>query len=611
MMNNIPSINSRENKDEVLQMMEAVLDGMALFGETGEIITINKRALSMFGYEASELIGKNIDVLMPPEVLRQFENGVIEYLLKAKGKAKEGKALRKDGVVFPIDISFNIFMYKGRPGYVSVFRDITERKRLEKLKSEFISSVSHELRTPLTSIHGSLRLIVGGAVGGLPQKASELVNIAANNCDRLVRLINDVLDIEKMAAGMLEIDCKEQFIVDVVSEAVNNNIGFGRRFDVSFHINCEDRGVKVNCDKDRILQVMDNFLSNAAKYSCAGDKVDVNVIDKGEVVRVEVKDHGSGIPDEFKNKVFERFTQADSSDTRKQGGTGLGLSICKSIVKLHHGKLGFESKKGAGCTFWFELSAVQVKVSMGDDNSESAIALICEDDPDVAKLLKMVLKEKGVSSHIAYTAGEADEMLKCGQYKILTLDVNLPDKDGISFLSELRETDYGKDLSVVIVSASDSRDSVKKNIDQLNVNDWVSKPIDDERLCSSIRSAIRPKKTGDKMTVLHIEDDLDIQKLVGQTLGEEFDVITAETVKQAHNRLLERKVDAVILDVGLPDGSGLDVLPFLKSLDDVVPVIVFSAQAVSRNESSQIISVMVKSQDDIEALADRVRSLTQ
>jgi len=233
--------------------------------------------------------------------------------------------------------------------------EIEERKRAEKVKQEFISTVSHELRTPLTSIKGSLGLLKSGTLNEHPDKLQSMIDVAYDNSERLVHLINDILDIEKIDAGEMVYQLEPIDAVGLVEGAIEANKGFGSEHGVFFVKSGTDEKILINGDKDRLMQVMSNLMSNAAKFSPAGEHVELSVSRQGETARFAVKDYGPGIPEEYRASLFEKFTQVDSSDTREKGGTGLGLSITEAIVEQHGGALDFESVIGVGTTFFFTL----------------------------------------------------------------------------------------------------------------------------------------------------------------------------------------------------------------------------------------------------------------
>jgi len=234
-------------------------------------------------------------------------------------------------------------------------RDITERKRLELIKNEFISTVSHELRTPLTSISGALGLILGGATGTLPESLAPLLNIASKNSQRLTFLINDLLDMEKLSAGKMHFDMQDYALAPLLKQAIDTNATFGTQKEIQLKLHQPIPDIKISVDSQRFMQVMSNLLSNAIKYSPVNETVDICVSMNQLHVRISVRDHGKGIPSEFRDRIFQKFAQADSSDTREKGGTGLGLAISRELVENMGGKIGFDSIEGRGANFYVEL----------------------------------------------------------------------------------------------------------------------------------------------------------------------------------------------------------------------------------------------------------------
>jgi signal transduction histidine kinase len=232
---------------------------------------------------------------------------------------------------------------------------IEERDRLERLKNEFISVVSHELRTPLTSIHGSLNLAVEGRLGELPPEARRFLEIAYRNSQRVVRLVNEILDLQKIESGEIALQPRPVELGPLLEDAVEANHAYARRFDVEIALDGEAPAAKVLVDPDRLLQVLANLLGNAARFSPRGETVRVRATRRAGLVRVSVSDRGPGIPEAFRARVFEKFAQADASASGRREGSGLGLSISKAIVERLGGRIGFESEVGRGTTFHVEL----------------------------------------------------------------------------------------------------------------------------------------------------------------------------------------------------------------------------------------------------------------
>ena len=274
------------------------------------------------------------------------------------GLGREVTGLRKDGSTFPLELSISEMQIGTHRMFTGIVRDITERKKIEILKNEFVSMVSHELRTPLTSIRGSLGLLATGMGGELTEQSKTLIDIAYRNSERLGRLINDILDIEKIESGKMNFELNSQLLMPLLQTAIESNASYGRQYGIKYSITHSIPDGLVKVDSDRLVQIMSNLLSNAAKFSPSGETVEISVTQEGGFIIVAVIDQGSGIPDAFRDKVFQKFSQADSSDTRQKGGTGLGLSITKAMVERMGGNINFECQQDTGTRFYFTLPMV-------------------------------------------------------------------------------------------------------------------------------------------------------------------------------------------------------------------------------------------------------------
>uniref|UniRef100_UPI00375295F2 sensor histidine kinase n=1 Tax=Undibacterium sp. TaxID=1914977 RepID=UPI00375295F2 len=234
-------------------------------------------------------------------------------------------------------------------------QDISERKRIDKMKDEFISTVSHELRTPLTSISGALALMANGVMGDIPEKFKTMLQIAQKNSQRLSVLINDLLDMEKVSAGELQFKIETLSLAPILQAALESNMATGIERMISMAIDNPYPALAIAIDAQRLLQVLSNLLSNAIKYSPNHGHIQITVQMIDDKVRIAVKDQGPGIPAEFQSRMFHKFAQADSSDTRQRGGTGLGLAISKELIEAMQGKLHFSSIYGEGACFYVDL----------------------------------------------------------------------------------------------------------------------------------------------------------------------------------------------------------------------------------------------------------------
>ncbi|MEO8038501.1 MAG: PAS domain S-box protein [Betaproteobacteria bacterium] len=321
------------------------------------MVYANQGAVDALGYDRPRLLQLHPWDLRDDIEEIEYRQGMDEFLRgELRYREFELTLRRADGSTFPGNAAMQLVERTGEDGIlISVIRDATERKRIDRMKNEFVSTVSHELRTPLTSIRGSLGLIAGGAAGAIPEQASKLVQIAHDNSERLMRLINDILDIEKIESGRMRFDLKAHELEPVLARSIEMNRGYGEQLGVRFEIAGTIPEVRVLADADHFIQIMANLLSNAAKYSPRDAVVEVAAVIGDDMVRISVRDHGPGIPESFRDSIFGKFHQADSSDSRRKGGTGLGLSIVKALVENHGGQVGFETAAGAGTTFHFTL----------------------------------------------------------------------------------------------------------------------------------------------------------------------------------------------------------------------------------------------------------------
>lgn len=383
------------------EMTHAILDNahdsIITVDVKGKILTINPATELLFGYSSQELLGQDIELIIPdaalniPERLFSRSNekdkrgdneerrggGSSDYNSesdrravingrrngdggnKVLGITSNESCFRKDGTTFPAEISVSTVKLGDKRIYSGIIRDLTERVKVDKMKGEFVSVVSHELRTPLTSIKGSLDLVLGGKAGAVSDKVKKLINIASSNTKRLSFLINDILDIDKLESGAIDMPLERASLLPLLKQSIEANAGYASNFNVTLKLTDplqEDMFIEVSAD--RFMQVMANLISNAVKFSPKGETVELSITLENNTVRVAVKDYGCGIPEDFKVHIFEKFSQADASSTREHPGTGLGLSITKTIIEKMNGSIGFESEVDKGTTFYFDLPVV-------------------------------------------------------------------------------------------------------------------------------------------------------------------------------------------------------------------------------------------------------------
>lgn len=501
-------------------------------------------------------------------------------------------------------------------GFFSMGTDITELRRIDRMKTEFVSTVSHELRTPLTSIRGSLGLISGGVAGELPAAVKNLVGIAQSNCERLIRLINDILDSEKIESGKLRLDLQVVDLRQLVQQALIANEGFATQHRVELVMRAPDDVLQVRIDADRMTQVLTNLLSNSVKFSPPGSPVEVRLSRSAQRVRAEVVDVGPGIPEEFHSRIFQKFSQADSSDTRQKGGTGLGLNISRALVEKMGGTIGFKSIPGVGTTFFFELPEwtnpvpLLQPVRMQPAVSTRPRILICEGDPDVARLISMMLGKAGFDSDMTHSAEQAMACLENNTYDAVTVDLKLPGQNGVAFIGLLREDERTRHLPVVVISAMAEQGQLQFNRKPHTVSDWLKKPIDEQQLIQSLRRAVVSLDEG-KPRILHVEDDQDIQQITAAIAQDFANFEFATTLDGARALLRQHSFDLILLDLSLGSHSGWDLFEDIDALDPRPPVIVFSAGDVDPADGKQADAVLVKAHTSNTELLNTIQRVLQ
>lgn len=610
-----------EREARTRAILDTAAEGIITITDRGVIESANNAAHLMFSYGRGELIGRNVIDILPDFFAlgrlaraRSFRaTGSGEHRLVGSGFETAGK--RFDGTKLPVEIALSVGEAGGQLIITGILRDITERKDVERRVREFYSMVSHELRTPLTSIRGSLSLMEGGRAGELPPRAVQLVKIAHAETERLIRLINDILDIRKIEAGKLELNLREVDVSELVNASLEGMRGMAEQADVKLIARVTASG-KLACDRDRISQVLTNLLANAVKFSPPQSEVIVTVTKtESNDFRCSIKDSGPGIPESQRHKLFGLFQQLDLSDSRPKEGSGLGLAISKGIIEQHKGRIGMESAVGAGSTFWFELpgtvrSAPVVVTTMPMPTLHTA--LIVDSDKELCKTLGIALKQEGFKLSEVDSPEAGEHWLTTeGHPDVIIADIRLANGKRRAFLERLGRHGGGGKIPIVVLTQGKADPELLRH--SLLV-DWIEKPVAIERLLSSLRIAVRRRISG-PARVLIVEDDQTARGVIRH----ELESINVECIEAADGitalRLVrQRDPDLIVLAVPLAGLDGSELIRVLKKeRSQNTPLIVYTAVDLSDEDKKKltlgVTAHLVKSRTAEEDLVETAKSM--
>jgi hypothetical protein len=566
----------RASEARLRAYFEHVPVGIVLVDREGLVVDVNPALSSITGYGADELVGSGLSLLVGPDQPTRIEE--IRVLIRALFSGEttsfhfEQPFATKDGRSICLEVTVSVMRdEQGEPlELVAVVQDVTSRKDAERLKDEFVSVTSHELRTPLTSIRGALGLLAGGVVGDLPDSAQRMLDVAVVSTDRLIRLINDILDLERLTSGKLSLSLEACDAAGLVSRAVEEIRGAADALGVEVRAASVDG--RVWADPDRILQTLTNLVGNAIKFSPRSATVEVSATVEGDHVRFTVEDHGPGIPADQLETVFERFRQVDSSDSRTKGGTGLGLAICRTIVEQHGGRIWAESVLGA----WTKLSfTLPVVADLEEENPEDRLGepgvLVCDDDAAIREVVKTMLEASGYQ---VWTAASGEEALAVAQARhpdVIVLDLLLPGIDGRETAHALKGRTETADIPVVVLSVLTA-----EQMEVEGAASRVGKPIEEDLLLSALRNALG----GDHRQALVAEDDPQLAEVLEVTLARHgLKVRRARTGREAMRLGRALVPDLLVLDLALPGGDGYSVVEWMREQRwlSTVPVLVYTA----------------------------------
>lgn len=586
--------------EELNRQKESILNSVAdgIFGtdSNGRIVFVNPAAAAMLGAQTFDLIGRTVHSVVheerkDPETCSDQCRTRRAFLVR-EGSSGQDEFYRRDGSSFPVEFSLTPMVeHNVAVGSVLSFRDISQRYALDRMKDEFVSTVSHELRTPLTSIRGALGLLSAGLLGEMGERASNLLRIAVSNSDRLVRLINDILDLERMQSGRALLTYRSCCLEELAKQAIDAMTPMAEAARVQLLLDAAP--TPVEADPDRLQQVMTNLLSNAIKFSPPYSQVRVTLDRLLDGVTLSVIDHGRGIPKDKLESIFDRFQQVDASDSRQKGGTGLGLAICRTIMQQHGGRIWAERNAERGSTFRMFLPTLLRESNeprAGGDSSAAAVRpsiLICDENPDSRGPLVARLRQHGYAVLEAATGDEAIVIARRMPVDAILLDLSLPGLHCWETLRLLQDDPRTASVPVVALSAQGMGEDAACGCE---VEARLEKPLEEEIL---LRELSRVLHAGaDSARILLVEDDADLAKVILATLERAgIQVHHAATRRKALELCLSSRPDLVILDLALPDGDGYGIVDWMRQQQHLkrLPLVVYSAQDLSDAERKKLL----------------------
>jgi PAS domain S-box-containing protein len=610
-------------RQQTESILSSAAEGIYSQDPDGICVLVNPAVSKMSGFSVDELRGALIH-----SVLHHSHPDGSPYRLEdcpILGVQNRGEPIhsledvfwRKDGSSFPVEFTaVPTRRDDAITGVVVTFHDITERRAIDRMKNEFISIASHELRTPLTSLRGSLGLVGSGLLGTIPERADHMIKMAISNADRLIRLINDILDIERIESGRTTMELRPTDLAEVVRQTIDSMAATAEAAHVRLITQVDP--LSVEADADRLHQTLVNLIGNAIKFSTAGSTVTVSAHANGSETVISVRDTGRGIPPDKLGAIFEPFEQVDSSDARQKGGTGLGLAISRSIIHQHGGRIWVESALGEGSTFSFTLPLVQNQRSMtpSANGTHRVPILVCDDDADTLRVVGEMLRTHGYHPIGVQTGQEAVDRSAAEQPAAILLDLAMPGMDGWETLVALKSRAETRDIPVLILSGVE-----RTGVEPADTTEaWMSKPVS-ATIVGDVLKRVLGRRPGPPR-VLVVEDDPALAVILADGLAASgVETRSADTSSDAITLASQSDPDLLLLDLSLAAGSGLEVVDWMRERDQLqrVPIVVYSGRDLRdldpseserlRDEPARAVEFLTKSRISPEAVQDRVIAL--
>lgn len=536
-------------------ILDSTIDALLILDMHGRIDRVNAATNAILGYTAAELEGRKF--LAVVDLGRgggdfRHRVGIVDGHLH-RTYFGDSVARHRNGRDIAVDVTVGAMKVAGNTCFVASLRDVSERKRIDRLKDELISTVSHELRTPLTSVVGALSLLRSGG-DDMSVAAPRLIEIAESNSRRLIRLINDMLDVDRIDSGKLRLARGTIDLRAVIDQACKGSEGLARSRGVSIACVAPGAPVLVAGDTDRLVQVVTNLLSNAIRVSPEGESVDLHLmVDAGGWALITVDDRGPGIPAAFRNRIFGRFERADREDGSV--GAGLGLAISREIVARHEGSIWFEDRRGGGTRFAIALD----RIDAGDREPTPAHILVVERHAGQSPTLCDLLRRDGHRCDVVHDAAGAVDAVQTRSYAMMLIDLDLAPTERLAMMKARHDNAAISRMPSALASRS-LRGALGRPV-VFDLVDWLDRPVKAERLSGALRMALH-RRGGHEPVILHLDGNSELLEVVVAGLAPSAQIVTVDDLEAAREVLERGAVDIAIINLPVGSASESCLVPF-------------------------------------------------
>ena len=601
----IPQALTLTSEEKFQALFESAPDAMVMLGANGKIALVSAQTEKLFGYAREELMGKDIEVLVPRRYRDQHPSLRPEYFAAPRacptGTGLDLAGLRRDGSEFAAEISLSPIHTQQGTLIAAAIRDVSGRKRLEeenvrrmidanRLKNEFLANMSHELRTPLNTIIGFASFIQGGKAGAISDAQREYLGDILNSSRHLLQLINDILDLAKIEAGKMEFHPEPVQLAPLIEEVHDSMTMLAAEKDIELNVEVAPN-MSAELDRAKLKQVLYNYLSNAIKFTPEGGGVAVRVLpESGERFRIEVEDTGIGIAAADLPNLFTDFHQLDTGSAKKYPGTGLGLSLTKRIVEAQGGSVGVSSVLAAGSMFWAILPRVPnesiaraLKPTALSAIEAGPAVLVVEADPRQRGWLAQIMREADYDVQAVATGLAAITLCRERAFNAITLDLLSPEGNGFDTIKNIRATGLNRTVPVVAVTIAAQGHARSTFV----IHDFITTPSD-ELVMATLRRAILDSDSG---PILTVDDDPQCLAVKAATLNRlGYRPICCDNRDDALAVVTKTPPAAIVLNLLMPEMEGFRIIDDLRRMSGAgsVPIIAWSSRDLSASEIEEL-----------------------